>query len=54
MNKEERDISIKDFRTGSCRILIGTDFIGSSNEIQRGNVDINYELPINPESYIHR
>jgi translation initiation factor 4A len=54
MDQKEWNVVIKDFRTGSSRILIRTDLLESCTEIQQVNLVINYDLPNNRESYIHR
>ena len=45
---------MKEFRSGSSRILIATDLVGRGIDVQQVNLVINYDLPNNRESYIHR
>jgi translation initiation factor 4A len=54
MDQKERNVIMKDFRTGSSRILIRTDLLASADEVQQVNLVINYDLPNKRESYIHR
>lgn len=45
---------MKDFRTGSTRVLISTDLLARGIDVQQVNLVINYDLPNNFESYLHR
>jgi superfamily II DNA/RNA helicase len=45
---------MKEFRTGSTRVLITTDFLGRGIDVQQVSLVINYELPFKKENYIHR
>ena len=54
MSQEERNRIMKDFRDGSCRVLISTDLLSRGIDVQQVSVVINYDLPNNIESYIHR
>lgn len=54
MTQEERNRIMKDFRDGSCRVLISTDLLSRGIDVQQVSVVINYDLPNNIESYIHR
>ena len=49
----ERD-TIKEFRSGSSRILISTDLLARGIDVQQVSLVINYDLPANKENYIHR
>ena len=54
MEQKERDIVMKQFRQGSCRVLITTDLLARGIDVQQVGLVINYELPYKKESYIHR
>jgi len=54
MNQQERNKVMKEFRSGSSRVLISTDLIARGIDVQQVSVVINYDLPDNKESYIHR
>ena len=43
-----------EFRNGSSRILISTDLLSRGIDIQQVSLVINYDIPNNIESYIHR
>lgn len=51
---EGRETIMKDFRTGSTRVLISTDLLARGIDVQQVNLVINYDLPSNFESYLHR
>jgi len=50
----DRDIIMKEFRTGRTRVLITTDLLARGIDIQQVSLVINYDLPKDKESYIHR
>src|ERR1700741_293022 len=54
MDQKERDIIMKEFRTGSTRVLITTDLLARGIDVQQVSLVINYDLPTSKESYIHR
>ncbi|CAF0756713.1 unnamed protein product [Rotaria sp. Silwood1] len=54
MDQKERDIIMKEFRTGSSRVLITTDLLARGIDVQQVSLVINYDLPNNRENYIHR
>merc|ERR1712223_23065 len=54
MDKNERDVIMKEFRTGSSRVLITTDLLARGIDVQQVSLVINYDLPNNRENYIHR
>ena len=54
MNQVERDLIMREFRTGTTRILISTDLLARGIDVQQVSVVINYDLPQRKESYIHR
>ncbi|KAK7064611.1 P-loop containing nucleoside triphosphate hydrolase protein [Favolaschia claudopus] len=45
---------MKEFRTGSTRVLITTDLLARGIDVQQVSLVINYDLPTNRENYIHR
>ena len=53
MDQKERDVSMREYRTGSSRLLITTDLVRCI-DIQNASLFINYDLPINRENYIQR
>ncbi|PHJ22388.1 ethylene-responsive rna helicase [Cystoisospora suis] len=52
--QRERDRILHDFRTGHCDILIATDVASRGLDIHDIQFVINYDVPKNIESYIHR
>jgi translation initiation factor 4A len=54
MDQKERDIIMREFRSGSSRVLITTDLLSRGIDVQQVSLVINYDLPTNKESYIHR
>ena len=54
MTQGERDTVIKEFRDGKTRILLTTDLLSRGIDIPQVNMVINYDLPPNKETYIHR
>ena len=45
---------MKEFRSGSSRVLIATDLLARGIDVQQVSLVINYDLPANREHYIHR
>lgn len=54
MDQVARDMIMKEFRTGSTRVLITTDLLARGIDVQQVGLVINYELPKQKENYIHR
>lgn len=54
MEQQERDVIMREFRSGSSRVLITTDLLARGIDVQQVSVVINYDLPGNRENYIHR
>jgi translation initiation factor 4A len=54
MEQKERDIIMREFRSGSSRVLITTDLLARGIDVQQVSLVINFDLPINRENYIHR
>jgi len=54
MEQRERDIIMREFRTGSSRVLITTDLLARGIDVQQVSLVINFDLPTNRENYIHR
>ena len=46
--------ALDDFRTGRVRILVATDIAARGIDVPNISHVINYELPNEPESYVHR
>jgi len=54
MDQNTRDIIMSDFRSGSSRVLITTDLLARGIDVQQVSLVINYDLPTQPENYLHR
>lgn len=54
MNQEERISRFKSFKEFNKRIMVATDIFGRGIDIERVNIVINYDMPENADSYLHR
>jgi len=54
MEQGQREVIMKEFRSGSSRVLIATDLLARGIDVQQVSLVINYDLPTNKENYIHR
>lgn len=54
MDQKNREQVMREFRTGSSRVLITTDLLARGIDVQQVSLVINYDLPTNRENYIHR
>ncbi|KAB0372982.1 hypothetical protein FD755_015735 [Muntiacus reevesi] len=54
MDQKERDVIMREFQSGSSRVLITTDLLARGIDVQQVSLVINYDLPTNRENYIHR
>ena len=54
MDQKEREVIMREFRSGSSRVLITTDLLARGIDVQQVSLVINYDLPNNRENYIHR
>jgi len=54
MKQEERIERYKKFKEFHSRIMVATNIFGRGIDIERVNVVINYDMPENPDSYLHR
>jgi len=54
MDQSQRELIMKEFRSGSTRVLITTDLLARGIDVQQVSLVINYDLPLNRENYIHR
>ena len=53
-SQSERERALKAFREGEVRILVATDIAARGIDIDGVTHVVNYELPNEPESYVHR
>ncbi|WP_226799180.1 DEAD/DEAH box helicase [Candidatus Annandia pinicola] len=54
MNQNIREMTLKRFKSGYLDILVATDIAARGLDIDRVNLVINYDIPMDVESYIHR
>ncbi len=54
LRQRQRDRTISDFRSSKFRILVATDVASRGLDIPHIEHVINYDLPQNPEDYVHR
>jgi translation initiation factor 4A len=54
MDQREREMIMREFRTGATRVLITTDLLARGIDVHTVSLVINYDLPRNRENYIHR
>lgn len=50
----ERELALESFRQGKIRVLVATDIAARGIDIKNVSHVINYNLPEDPKSYIHR
>jgi ATP-dependent RNA helicase RhlE len=49
-----RERALKDFREGKIKVLIATDIAARGIDVPNISHVINYDIPVDPESYVHR
>ena len=49
-----RELALQNFREGKARVLIATDIAARGIDIAGISHVINYDIPADPESYVHR
>jgi ATP-dependent RNA helicase DeaD len=49
-----RDRVMKGFRTGEISVLVATDVVGRGIDVEDISHVINYDIPDDPENYVHR
>ncbi|KAJ1673427.1 Suppressor of the cold-sensitive snRNP biogenesis mutant brr1-1 [Spiromyces aspiralis] len=54
MSQEKRIASYKEFKDNKQRIMVATEVFGRGIDIERVNVVINYDIPDDEDSYLHR
>ena len=54
MTMNEREVIMREFRSGSSRVLITTDLLARGIDVQQVSLVINYDLPMDHANYIHR
>jgi ATP-dependent RNA helicase UAP56/SUB2 len=54
MKQEERIARYNAFKNFEKRIMVATDIFGRGIDVERVNIVINYDMPANSDSYLHR
>lgn len=54
MTKQEREISMGDFRSGKCRMLISSNVTARGIDVQQVSCVINFDIPRDVSTYLHR
>lgn len=54
LDQSERDSTMQAFKTGKVNILVATDIVSRGIDIEDISVVINYDMPHDPEDYVHR
>lgn len=54
LSQNQRDRVMKKFKSGRCDILIATDVAARGLDIENITHVINFDIPQDPESYVHR
>jgi len=54
MTQEQRNRVMKKFRAGTADLLVATDVAARGLDIQHLSHVVNYDVPCEPESYVHR
>jgi ATP-dependent RNA helicase RhlE len=49
-----REKALDRFREGSCQILVATDVMSRGIDVSGIDAVINYDVPLDPEDYVHR
>jgi len=54
LDQKDRELIMKEFRSGSTRVLITTDLLARGIDVQQVSLVINFDLPASVENYLHR
>ena len=54
MMQKERESNLHNFKSGTTRVLLSTDLLSRGIDIQQLSLVINFDLPRDKETYIHR
>jgi superfamily II DNA/RNA helicase len=54
LDQKEREEILREFKNKSLPILVGTDIISRGIDVEGIELVINYDVPNDPEDYIHR
>lgn len=54
LDQAQREQVMRDFRSGAISLLIATDIVARGIDIDNIRMVINYDIPHDPEDYVHR
>jgi superfamily II DNA/RNA helicase len=54
MDRNERDIAFKEFKSGKSRVLISSNVTARGIDIQQVSIVINFDVPKDIHTYLHR
>ena len=54
LDQDQREQTIRDFKSNKIRILVATDILSRGIDIKGIEIVINYEVPHDAEDYVHR
>ena len=54
LEQAERESILRDFRNKQIQVLIGTDILSRGIDVEGISLVLNYDVPPDPEDYIHR
>jgi ATP-dependent RNA helicase DeaD len=54
LDQKHRELIMKHFRSGGITLLVATDVVGRGIDVMGISHIINYDLPEDPENYVHR
>ncbi len=54
LNQNQRQRALAGFKTGSVRYLLATDIVARGIDVENVSHVINFDIPDNPEDYVHR
>ena len=54
MTKQEREVSLSDFRVGNSRVLISSNVTARGIDVQQVSCVINFDIPRDVSTYLHR
>jgi len=53
-SQNQRLRALRDFKTGTARVLVATDIAARGIDVQGISHVVNYDFPMHPEDYVHR
>merc|ERR1711879_1140688 len=54
LDQKERDLVMREFRSGNSRVLVTADSLSRGIDVQSVSVILNYDPPPSLETYVHR